>query len=788
MSSGPSKPSPYLIPVLILFTLAILVFFGVVINYIAHPAPSVNPTDIPASITPTAIISPTPSTTSTITQTPRPTWTLRPSSTSTLTPSSTSTTTPTLIRTITPAKPANFNDRYELKPWDLAQQDRTIELMKANTILKPSDTAFRALAFAEGEAYIRFPGALEAASWKWDRAYNLLRINDPQGIVLYSELIKTGITSGQVRATDLPAWFALFEIRLDLQISTLPPQPGELGRELIELIDDGSAYLWLVENPAGSTVYPLLNDIDFAQTHENAYLYDDLTGDSTPELVIYRTVDPNSNTLLTPHIFDLSAIPPIELPIQDQVPIDFGVSIQVKAETVAKTQGENKLQVTYTLFPACPAYASQGYGWNGSEFISTPLSYDFAPAPENLAYCQQVLDQASSNWGPEAAIKIANALLDVWPPKTDLQGHPYPADAYDQLRYRLGVLYALAYRDLDAIKIMSEIVDTPIVPDSTWVAPAEQFLRVYFSSTDLYPACQQAQFCNMRDAFRTIVHVSTSYDPPIEVMDFVQGYGRVTIRSSGLLDFDGDGQAERWLIIQPKPETKLEFWIINPLPHEEVQAVFVQVLEAGTFLPYIHEPAGTIPVIEFELHKGFIFKRIPGSGEAYIQWVDVEYARPTVILDGYTAAVNSLFDGAPPMTVRGKLLELFNSPRFKGDCIAFNICDQFHYALALANDLVGEGGSAIDEYLWVWRNYGSSPFTTMARLKLDYFPLPTYTRTPVPTNTPAPTRTPTLSPTQTLTRTPTSSPTPTNTSTSTVTPTSTIKPTQTSTNTPLGNP
>ena len=156
MSTGSSKPSPYLIPVLIFFILAILLFLGMLINYFTHPAPGLNPTIIPVSITPTAIISPTPSNTSTVTLTPRPTWTLRPSSTSTLTPSPTNTTTPTLIRTITPAKPANFNDRYELKPWDLAQQGRTIELLKANTILKPSDSAFHALALAEGEAYISF--------------------------------------------------------------------------------------------------------------------------------------------------------------------------------------------------------------------------------------------------------------------------------------------------------------------------------------------------------------------------------------------------------------------------------------------------------------------------------------------------------------------------------------------------------------------------------------------------------------------------------------------------------
>jgi hypothetical protein len=778
MTTGSTKRSPYLIPVLILFILAILLFLAMLINYISHPATSPTLTSILFPVTPTTITSPTPSTTSTITQTPRPTWTLRPSSTTTQTPTYTSTTTPTLIRTITPAKPANFNDRYELKPWDLGEQDRTIELLKANTILKPSVDNFRALAYAEAEAYIRFPQSLEATTWRWDRAYNLVRINDSLGISLYSILIQSAIASGQVRATDLPGWFSLYETRLELQISPLPPQPGELGRELIELIGDGSAYLWLVENPSGISVYPLLNDINFPQPHENAYLYDDLTGDTSPELVIYRRADPGETILVTPHIFDLSVIPPVELPIQDQIPIDFGLTIQMKAETAIDLQGGSKLQVTYTLLPACPAYASQEYAWNGSEFTATPLTYELVPVPDNLAYCEVVLDEASSGWGPEVAITIANSLLGSWPPKTDIQGQPYPIDANDQLRYRIGVFNALAGQPSEAIRLMSEIIDAPVVPESTWVTPAEQFLRLYKTSDDLFATCQQAQFCNLRDAMRTIVQNSATDDPAL-VLQYLQSHG-IIIRSSGLLDFDGDGQVERWMIIQPKPESKLEFWIVSQTL-TSVQAVFVQLFEASESLPFFHEPAGSIPVIQFELHKGFVFKRQPGTREAYIQWVDVEYARPTVIRDGYEGALNALMDGTAPLTVRGKLLEIFNSPRFKGDCIAFNICDQFHYTLGVVYDLLGEQGNAIDQYLWVWRSYSQSAFATMSRLKLDYFPLPTYTLTPIPTKTTAPTRTPTPT---------TQTPTMTNSPTFTITPTATITPatTQTETNTPATTP
>lgn len=782
MATGSSQRSPYLVPILILFILAILLFLGMLINYFSNLPTSPTITIIPQLFSPTSISSPTPSITSTTTPTPRPTWTLRPSSTVTLTPSPTNTITPTLIRTLTPAIPAKYNDRYELKPWYLAEQVRTIELIKANTILTSSENSFRTLAYVEGEANLRFPHALDATAWRWDRAYNLVRINDPLGIALYSDLIKSAIASGQVRANDLPTWFSLYENRLVLQISPLPPQPGELGRELIEIIGDGSAYLWLVENPGGTSVYPLLNDINFTQLHENAFLYDELTGDTSPELVIYRRTTSGVTLLVPPHIFDFSTSPPVELPLQDQVPVDFGLEPRTEAEIITGTQGGNNLQLTFLLLPACPAYVTQEYAWKGNSFTATQLQYELIPVTGLSAYCEVVLDEASSGWGPEAAINIAKVMLEVWPPETDIQGHPYPADAYDKLRYRLGALYAIAGQPFETGWIMSEIINAPIVPSSTWVTPAEEFLRAYQGLDNLFTACQQAQFCNLRDALRSMVKNSATDDPTL-ALEYLRTHG-VPTRSSGLFDFDKDGQVERWMIIQPKPGAKLEFWILSRMK-TGVQAVFVQVFEAGETLPYYHEPAGAIPLIQFELHKGFVFKRLSDTQQAYIQWVDVEYARPTIIRDGYEQTLNDLMAGAEPLKIRDTLLALFNSPRFAGDCIAYNICDQFHYTLGLVYDLVGEEGNAIDQYLWVWRNYGKSSYALLARVKLNYFPLPTYTRTPIPTRTSIPTRTPTpTTQTPTITMTPSVTVTPTD----TVIPTSTVTPTSTDTNTPTITP
>jgi hypothetical protein len=115
-----------------------------------------------------------------------------------------------------------------------------VELMNANAVLNPNEQAIRALAYAEGEAIIRFPEAFDATKWRWDRAYNLLRVRDPLSLNLYGKLITDGITSGQTRVSDLSSWFSIYENRLTLRISPLPPQPGELSRELVEIIGSGT--------------------------------------------------------------------------------------------------------------------------------------------------------------------------------------------------------------------------------------------------------------------------------------------------------------------------------------------------------------------------------------------------------------------------------------------------------------------------------------------------------------------------------------------------------------------
>jgi hypothetical protein len=76
------------------------------------------------------------------------------------------------------------------------------------------------------------------------------------------------------------------------------------------------------------------------------------------------------------------------------------------------------------------------------------------------------------------------------------------------------------------------------------------------------------------------------------------------------------------------------------------------------------------------------------------------------------------------------LEDLQASNRF--NCLNFRICDRFYYLLGLAYELNGRESDAINTYVKLWWEYRDSPFTTMARLKLE----PISRVTPVPTSTP----------------------------------------------------
>ena len=791
--SQPDQPRSLLPVSLAVLGLAVVIFLAMLVNYLQALPDTPGVTITPSTQTLTPSPSATLPSTATITLTPRPTYTLRPTETATITPTPSATGTETRLPTLTPAKPYKFNERYSLKNWELAEAGDLIQLMRdyaaspVKKYLPPDfDVWSYAAGYAQEEALLRFPESFEASGWLWGLANSQARRGQIQAVTNYSKLIETAVASGSVRVEDLPAWFSQYEQELDLEVYPLPTRPGQLSNNLIKLSGAGSAFIWLVELPGSVAAIPLTRDIDFTEGLDYDFALGDPTGSGSPSVVIYpKAQKAGVYELGLPRAFDLSQEPPVELPFAEGLPVDFGMKYETDLAIVENDQGGEDIQLTATFFPACPVHVTRTYRWNGDRFEYYPDQYQITPYPDLLAFCEVIVDHVALVWGPEAALTLAEPLLSLWPPAEDAQGKAYPSDALDAWRYRVGIYHALAGHQEEARQIFAEIVAQPVSSDSTWILPASQFLENYQSQEDLYQACREAMFCNMKDALRGLAEYGALPDPS-QSLQYLKDHGMMT-RSSGVFDFDLDGIEERWLTVQHRPGEKLELWILSTAP-QGVKALYVQPIEDNSPQPYHHEPIGEIPITQLELGKGFVLARHPETGEPYLYPVDVEYDRPTYIRDELFASIQALMSGGDPAVILDQLLALQADPRFLGDCRAYFICDVFYYTLGLVYELVGSEREAVDTYIKLWWEHSQSPFAAMARIKLLFRPPPptataTATPTRTPTNTPDPNASPTPTPTITNTPDPNATPTETNTpdpnATPTETPTETESPTQT---------
>jgi hypothetical protein len=656
------------------------------------------------------------------------------------------------------------------------------------------ETSYYAVAYAQQEALMRFPDSQLVSKWWWGLAYSYTRLNNPETVEIYANLIEEALDAGQVRVNELSEWFSLYEPSMILYTYQLPTQPGELGQYLIEIVGEGGAYIWLIEKPGDVETYSLASYFDYENDTHTDFTIGDFTNDGNVDVAIYRSPTPGAYVLSPPIVFDLSFTPPIELTFEPDIPIDFIMNFEVDIVAVNNNLGGDDIQYTAAFFPACPVYITRTYRWDNQRFEHFPLQYDIEPRPELLGFCEVIVDHSALVWGPEVTLSITEPLLHLWPPLTDPNGDLYPLDEHDEWRYRLGVYNALVGHQIEAERYFNEIINEPIVPFSSWIEPSEAFLEEYHAPEDVYRACQGSEFCNIRDALEFLTEISPTDDPSL-ALDYLQDNSVIT-RSSGNFDFELDGEEERWFTVRHRPNTRLEFWILANY-QDKVKALFVEYTDTSSPELYFSEPIVDPPTVQMERGRGFILERQPESSEPYIVHVLVTFNRPTIIMDALDASIKDLFSGADPYIVLDALLEIESSPRFAGDCIAFNICDRFYYTLGLVYELIGYERDAVDTYIALWWEYSKSLFTIMAREKLEFLPPPP-TRTPTPTITPTHTNTPTqtntpdpnASPTPSPTITPTVDPNATPTDTPTVTPTATITftPDPNATSTPTQTP
>lgn len=741
-----------IVTILILGLVLVIAAYPTVIKPILAPATPPIP-----SLRPSGTLTPNP----TVTLTPTLTHTPRPTHTSTITPTPTGTLVPSLTPTppgpptLTPAQPVP-GDPYKLGDWSPDLANLAIELMNdfPNTLitrLRGEDNrgyydAFYYATLAGKEGLLRFHDSPFASQWHFDLAYNLAQTSNPEAGQVYADILTQLLNQGKVELSGLAEMFVGMEPRMRLNLIELNPPSGYLSSHIVEVHGPGSAFIWLLETPSGYQYHVLDSNFDFVNAPEMRLIVSDLTGDGIEEAAIYNSA-PAGVTLEAPRIFDLSNVPANELFFRpsDEV-FDPSMEYTNNWRPVKNEKGSSNLQLELQLFPACPTTVQQTYQWNGAYLEHIAAQFEVEPAASTLSLCRHIVEHAANLWGPQAAIQIMEQLLPDWPPAVNEEGKPFPADAKDEWRYRLGIYHALVGNFDQANAYLNELVQTPIVSDGAWVQSAQQFLAIYKAPQDIYKACVQSQSCNPNNAIDFLINimgVPEGQDP----VEFLKANG-LTLRSSGYFDFDGDDIKERWFTTRHRPLEKLDLWFVAATKNGQ-RALHVGPVEGDKpnlqFLNTEDKP----PIVWIDEGIFAVFGRDSDIGQPYLRRVTPAQEYPNRFKLALEQARRALLNGEDANKVLKMLTDIQSYPGLL--CKPTFTCDEYYYLLGLANELLGNERPAVEAYLTLWRDYSRSPFTTLARLKLARTNEPA-TPTPTSTLTPAPTSlTPQVTPTPTFT-------------------------------------
>jgi len=750
---------------LLIFTLVLLLVLAVYPYVFAPPDALATAQARNAQPTRTTTPSPSPS------QTPNPSRTLRDTFTPTISLTPTRTLTPTLTPTLpgsptlTPARPVGGVANYKLQDWTPERAEHMVALIEDYPNTLPGQSrgandenyyaAYEFAVIAQREALLRFPDAPQADQWRWWLAYGLARLSDPQAGDHYASLIEQGLNRDLATVDGLQEWIQANEPRLGITITEVPPIPGYLSSYLIEVRDGGSAFILLQETPSAYQAVALTSDFDFIGKPRYRALTGDLTRDGISEIVIIRQPAAGEYLLQAARVFNLAQEPPLELPFHPgPSSFNFGTDYESQWEIVEGSPGKASLKFTGRLFPTCPVSISLLFVWDGAWLESEEPEFTVEPALSTLSYCRYAVDHASNVWGPEATIILMESILPLWPPESDENGNPFPADESDFWRYRLGINYALAGDREQALAYIEEVIRQPGAPSSRWVAPAEQFLAYYRLENGLYRACAASEECQPAVALQRLVEAAAPGEyPNLLATLWQQG---VSQRSSGYFDFDGDSSAESWLTIRHRPGEQLELWVLI-LYRDGIKAF--NFGNTDSTLPQItyYDESKLPPVVLIHGVQAFQVNRLPESREPYLAYVELPKTFPDRFKDALETQVEALFTGENLANVTNALLNLQEFPGLL--CRGTWSCDRYYYILGLSAELAGNKSTAIEAYLRLWLDYSRSPYTTMARLKLiSAFATPTPAITLTPTGTIVLTFTPTVSgtpPTSTTTPTPT---------------------------------
>jgi tetratricopeptide (TPR) repeat protein len=637
---------------------------------------------------------------------------------------------------MTPVEVSEIAGRdFTLLPWTEDEADRMIHQVDSwlEAIGQERDyhTAYGqgewdrlhgALALAEGEALLRFPGSSRAEIWRWDRCHNLaLSSGFAEGpeapeFQCYESLLVPALDQQATTAVDLTAWFSLHERRIGMTVTELEPPREVDAAWLVQMGGEGfdaQAYMLLLRGPEGFQLQGLISYLYYLREADSRPTVVDLTGDGFPELVVSYAVAYCCGVISDNYVFSFEQTPARRLRIVGTEGESNSIAHLDSGELVPLQDSGEGPGFVFVTSPSgfrgpCDFLRRELYLWNGIAFELTETQYETSPPRiyQDARFCDDVFSLIRD---PAEVVVAAHVFAYLQPP-------------LDELRYRLAEDRARRGEvDLAMDGFTTLVANPDDFLDPSYLDAAESFIAGYRSVQDYYTVCGRAQVCDAQAALRSAADRIPAEAYPA-ALDLLREEG-VPILAEGVFDFDGDGVYDQWAVVRHPGQSNLEFWaLVNGAD--------------GPQALYVADSATTTPRLEYAERRGLprvvildrshAFRVTWTSGTAHILATDTVAYDPTTShchqLNRATARdlANQLIGGGDPSTVATWLLGLAGPA-----CAEFGDLtdsDSYYYSLGLAYELAGNEQAAIEAYLELWRRFPSSPYTIMARSKLTEGP------------------------------------------------------------------
>ena len=673
--------------------------------------------------------------------------TLIPADRATLTPTTTATSTTLLSSTavpptatpnpiyLTPSTPEVNGQKYRLVEWSPEKAQEMIGLMmqypdEIDYVMgfgsRETHYAHALLVPPHAEAILRYPNDERVESWRWNMGYwKTYGSNEEAGEFLLNLILEV-LNSGEKQIHELPSWVEINKLELDLEyIESDYPSNYQSNYFIVIGHYYGGSVFWIRENELGFEGDVLFSAFD-VYYHMPRVQLKDLTGDGIEELMITQPWDTAKwGSRETHYVYDLSQKTLRELFFSGEN--SGGNKLQEFFSELNELEKGIVGIETVSRPVLCFVEIFRTYRWNGEWFQRVLTKYSVSEK-KNYASCYGA---SNAYWILDLEdTEFMISILPIYPPARSQ--YDYPPDAKDELRFVIGLNYALEGDYENSIETMKSIVEEPVIDTSAWISSAEQFLSIYQSTDDIYKACLQFDFCDLSRALERLVS-EMAVEDFIEAIDMLKDSG-VSILSSGAYRFDDASPPEQWLVIRPRPGDEMEFWILAETP-DGVKALFVD------------KATNTNPILErFSEIKGrnlllldgktyFTFHRLLMNNEPFVFAVETSNRDNNVSNLGprdplgaaISDVVSELLDGEDPELIIERMLAIEASvPKMTNW--------RFYYYLGLAYELAGDEQNAVAAYLEQWAKFPAeieviyiefidpNPYTMMARFKLELAP------------------------------------------------------------------